>query len=181
MTAQSALLKSIVSTARLIFAARAASLFLYVEDTDELEFAAVAGYGEDELPGTRLPAGHGITGWVFTTGEPLVLDDVSTDPRFAHDFAAGTGYVPKGMMAFPLLYEGDVSGVLSVLDREASFSLAEMELLGQFATQAAIALEVVRSGERGTLAPELARLVERLQAKGKTGLALAAALADALD
>ena len=48
-------------------------------------------------------------------------------------------------MAVPLLDEERVLGVLQVLDRpqEARFSLQEMELLGLFATQAAIALSLL--------------------------------------
>jgi GAF domain-containing protein len=53
-------------------------------------------------------------------------------------------------MAVPLLYEERSLGVLEVLDRpqEARFSLAEMELLGLFANQAAIALDLLQRGRR---------------------------------
>ena len=137
---------SIVETARAIFSAQAASIFLLDEETDELVFEAVAGEGEDDLVGMRLPSGTGIAGWVVSSRQPLVIEDVSTDPRFGREVAEATGYMPKGLMAVPLLLEERSLGVLEVLDRpqRSRFSLAEMELLGLFAGQAAIALDLLQ-------------------------------------
>jgi GAF domain-containing protein len=139
------LLTAISEVARGIFGATASSILLLDEETDELVFEAVAGYGEDELIGLRFPSDTGIAGWVLSTRTPLILDDVQNDPRFAKDFAAGTGYIPQGLMAVPLLHDERALGVLEVLDRPAqsAFSLQEMELLGLFANQAAIALDLL--------------------------------------
>ena len=63
------------------------------------------GEGEESLLGMRFPADHGIAGWVLATRTPLVIEDVRKDPRFATDVAEGTGYVPSGLMAAPLLHE----------------------------------------------------------------------------
>jgi GAF domain-containing protein len=144
-----ALLQSIVEVACAIFSARASSIFLLDEDADELVFEAVAGEGADTLLGRRLPSSTGIAGWVLVTRQPLVLEDVSGDPRFARDAAESTGYVPRGLMAVPLLHEERALGVLQVLDRESErFSLAEMDLLSLFANQAAIALDLLGRGRR---------------------------------
>ena len=48
---QRTLLESIVDVARSIFHAKAASVFLYDEETDELVFEAVSGEGEDRSSG----------------------------------------------------------------------------------------------------------------------------------
>lgn len=147
--ASGSLLQSIVEVARAIFSARASSIFLLDEEADELVFEAVAGEGQDELVGRRLPSSTGIAGWVLVTRQPLVLEDVSGDPRFARDAAESTGYVPRGLMAVPLLHGEQALGVLQVLDRESErFSLAEMELLGLFAAQAAIALDLLARAQR---------------------------------
>ncbi len=139
------LLGAITEVARGIFGATASSILLLDEEADELVFEAVAGYGEDELLGLRFPSSTGIAGWVLSTRTPLILDDVQNDPRFAKAFAADTGYVPQGLMAVPLLYDERALGVLEVLDRpqQSTFSLQEMELLGLFAHQAAIALDLL--------------------------------------
>jgi GAF domain-containing protein len=145
-----ALLQSITDVARAIFGAPASSIFLVDEEADELVFEAVSGEGSDALVGTRCPSSTGIAGWVLTTRQPLVLEDVEQDPRFAREFAATTGYVPKSLMAVPLLHEERVLGVLEVLDRphRPGFALEEMELLGLFANQAAIALDLLQRARR---------------------------------
>jgi GAF domain-containing protein len=167
------LLGSIVEVARSIFRARASSILLLDEATDELVFEAVAGEGEDTLVGRRLPSSTGIAGWVLTTRQPLVLEDVTQDPRFARDAAETTGYVPKGMMSVPLLHDERGLGVLNVLDRpqRARFSLTEMELLGQFGNQAAIALALLQR----------ARAARRVLDDGEGDAALVARLAATLE
>ena len=144
------LLQSIVEVARAIFGARASSIFLLDEATDELVFEAVAGEGADTLIGTRIPSSTGIAGWVLVTRQPLVLEDVTQDPRFARDVAERTGYVPQGMMSVPLLHEERALGVLNVLDRpqQARFTLEEMDLLGMIANQAAVGLELLQRALR---------------------------------
>ena len=80
-------------------------------------FAAVADESEQSLLGMRIPSSTGIAGWVLSSRTPLVIDDLQNDPRFARDVAEQTGYVPKGLMAVPLLHDERVLGVLQVLDR----------------------------------------------------------------
>lgn len=171
-----ALLGSIVQVARAIFHARAASVLLLDDATDELVFEAVVGEGEDTLLGRRFPSGTGIAGWVLGTRQPLVLADVAADPRFSADTAQSTGFVPKGIMAVPLLHDEDALGVLEVLDRpaDARFRIEEVDLLGLFGIQAAAALALLRrartaaaalDGQEGDLAA-LARIATRLAALG---------------
>jgi GAF domain-containing protein len=127
----------------------------------------VAGEGSDDLVGRRFPADTGIAGWVLATRQPLVLEDVEGDPRFGREAAESTGYVPKGMMAVPLLHEDTALGVLSVLDRpkDTRFTLAEMDLLGRFANQAAVGLDLLLRARRARAAldgadDELQRLAQ---------------------
>jgi GAF domain-containing protein len=111
---------------------------------------AVAGEGAGTLVGTRFPSSTGIAGWVLVTRQPLVIDDLSQDPRFARDVAESLGYVPRALMAVPLLHEERALGVLEVLDRVrgSRFALEEMDLLGLFGSQAAIALDLLQRARR---------------------------------
>jgi GAF domain-containing protein len=167
------LLQSVVEVARAIFGAKASSIFLLDEEADELVFEAVAGEGADTLVGQRFPSSTGIAGWVLVTRQPLVIEDVTQDPRFGKEVAESTGYVPNGLMAVPLLHEESALGVLEVLDRRADrpFSLDEMNLLALFAGQAAIALALLQKGRRA----------QALIAGGEEELAAAARIATALD
>jgi GAF domain-containing protein len=145
-----ALLRSIVDVARAIFKAKASSILLLDEATDELVFEAAADEASESLIGKRFPSSTGIAGFVLVSRQPLVIEDVLSDPRFSRETAESTGFVPKGLMAVPLLHEERALGVLEVLDRpkDARFTLAEMELLGLFANQAAIALDLLQRARR---------------------------------
>jgi GAF domain-containing protein len=184
-----ALLQSVVEVARAIFAAKASSVFLLDEENDELVFEAVAGEGAEALVGQRIPSSTGVAGWVLVTRQPLVLEDVGTDPRFAREVAESTGYVPQGLMCVPLLHEEKSLGVLNVLDRASQFTLEEMELLGLFANQAAIALDLLQRARRaqavlaetGDDAEALARVAGLLEGEqGEAGRKLLGALAELL-
>jgi len=148
------LLRSIVEVARAIFGAQRSSIFLYDEEADELVFEAVAGEEEQGLVGSRLPSSTGIAGWTLVSRQPLVIEDLTQDPRHAREVAEKTGYVPKGLMSVPLLFGERALGVLQVLDRpqRPGFSLQEMELLGLFANQAAIALDLLQRSRRAKAA-----------------------------
>jgi len=183
-----ALLRSVVEVARAIFAARASSVLLLDEASNELVFEAVVGEGEERLLGVRFPAGTGVAGWVLATRTPLVIEDVRRDPRFAKDVAEGTGYVPEGLMAVPLLHEERALGVLEVLDRKTKFTLEEMELLGLFGAQAAIALDLLQRAREAEAAlagdgrlAVVARVAAALESReDEAGARLLAALEEVL-
>ncbi len=187
------LLQSVVETARAIFSAKAASVFLLDEEADELVFEAVAGEGAGDLVGKRFPSSTGVAGWVLVTRQPLVVDDLGEDPRFSREAAESTGYVPRGLMAVPLLVEERALGVLEVLDRsrEARFTLREMDLLSLFANQAAVALDLLQrarraqsaldgDGEAGALARVAARFETADEERRAAGLRLLRALDELL-
>jgi GAF domain-containing protein len=171
-----ALLQSVVEVARALFRAKASSIFLLDEPADELVFEAVAGEGADELIGKRFPSSTGIAGWVLVTRQPLVIEDVAADARFGREAAESTGYVPKGLMAVPLLHDERALGVLEVLDRptDTRFTLKEMDLLSAFANQAAISLDLLQRARRAraALADDgdaalLARVAAKLEQRGE--------------
>jgi GAF domain-containing protein len=181
-----ALLQATVEVARAIFRAKASSVLLLDEEADELVFEAVSGQGSDTLLAQRFPSSTGVAGWVLVTRQPLVIDDLTKDTRFSRDAAESTGYMPRSLMAVPLLVDDRALGVLEVLDRPESepFSLADMNLLGLFGNQAAIALDLLQRARRaraaldgeGELARFAVKLEEATDERRAAGLALLRAL-----
>ncbi|GAA1664118.1 GAF domain-containing protein [Fodinicola feengrottensis] len=147
-----ALLQSVVEVAKAIFGAAASSVFLLDEPAGELVFQAVAGEGEDFLVGTRMPANRGIAGWVVSSGQAMIADDLAANRSFARDLAESTKYVPQALMAAPLLSDDDVLGVLQVLDpaQQCRSDLGDLDLLSLFANQAATAIRVAQPCPRCT-------------------------------
>jgi len=138
------LLESIVKTAAQIFGAAAASILLFNEDADALEFKVAFGPSNQNLIGKMFPSDKGIAGFVFMTGQPISTSNVREDKRFNQEFAKSTGYVPQSILATPLLSADDrVIGVMEVLDKldKSTFDMQDMELMGLFAQQAAMAID----------------------------------------
>ncbi len=139
-----ALLKSIVEAAGRIFNAQAASLLLVLEQEQVLEFKVAYNQAKSQdLIGRRFPMTQGIAGYVVMTGQPIAVSNVRQDPRFNRDFAQSTGYVPNSILATPLVSGDRIIGVMEVLDKinAESFGMQDMDLLGMFANQAAIAID----------------------------------------
>jgi GAF domain-containing protein len=159
-----AVLRSVAEATVTMFDAEAASIALHEPARDELVIRVAAGtFGEGAL-GLAFAADQGIAGYVFTTGQPLAVSDVGRDPRFGRSVAETTGYVPRSILAVPLVDEAGSIGVLEVLDRrgEGGFSLRDIDLAGVFAHQAAVAIRASRV-ERDVaelLRGSLARLAE---------------------
>jgi GAF domain-containing protein len=80
---------------------------------------------------------------VVSSGQPIAVQDVRADPRFAADVAESTGYVPRSILAAPLTASGEPVGVIEVLDRSPLDGRDDMDLLARLAAQAALALELV--------------------------------------
>ena len=137
------LLDSIVEAAARIFGAAAASILLVNEEEQVLEFKVAYGPSERDLVGTKFPLDKGIAGYVVMTGQPIATSNVSQDARFDQEFAKSTGYVPDSILATPLLSGDRIIGVMEVLDKidASSFGMQDMELLGMFAQQAALAID----------------------------------------
>jgi GAF domain-containing protein len=141
-----AVLRSVADATVTLFDAEAASIALYDPAADRLVIRVAAGTAGEGAVGLALVPSEGIAGYVFTTGQPLAVSDVSADPRFDRSAAEGTGYVPRSILAVPLVDDGGTIGVLEVLDRrgDAGFGLRDIELAGVFARQAAVAIRASR-------------------------------------
>ena len=165
-TAEDELLTSAVALARRAFGAAACSVALLDDDGEHLVFVAAEGDGASEVVGLRLPVSLGIAGWAVSSGQPIAVDQVQRDPRFARDVAESTGYVPRTILAAPLETADSVLGVIEVLDRTPVAQRDDLGLLSLVAHQLALGLQLSRrtselssgAGPGGELAGALADL-----------------------
>jgi GAF domain-containing protein len=181
--AGTAVLRSIVDATAALFGAEAASLALHDPATDRLVFAVAAGEHGQGVVGLAIGSSEGVAGYVFSTGQPLALSDVASDARFGRDTAEQTGYVPRSLIAVPLVDDEGILGVLEVLDKrgDGGFDLRDVELATVFARQATVAIRSSRI-ERDTASLLRAVLVaaDQATAAGSDGGADGGAIA-ALD
>jgi GAF domain-containing protein len=149
---------------RRIFGAAACSLALLDTDDEHLVFRAASGAGAGEVLGLRLAATRGIAGWVVSSGQAIAVHDVRADPRFASDVAQSTGYVPRSILAAPMIAAGEAVGVVEVLDATRFTDREGLDLVTLLAALGAVAVEVLAASAPVTppgpsdVVRELARL-----------------------
>src|ERR1700761_7092579 len=59
------------------------SMLMVDEKSGELYYAIAVGENAESLKGLRVPLGEGVAGWVASTGNPLVVPDVTLDPHWS--------------------------------------------------------------------------------------------------
>jgi len=152
-------LNALCAAARTVTGAAAVSVAVVADEG--LRYVASDGAGADEIVGTVLTSGRGLASFVAASGQSLAIGRVTSDPRFAQDVAERTGYVPTAMLLIPVLdTDGDVGGVLSVLDR-APVAIGDADALavaGRFADVATHLIADVADDEAAGLAARVARL-----------------------
>ncbi len=108
-----ALLHRIASAAQELTATESAGILLQDEATQELCFVTATTFAEEILH-VPVPIEQSIAGACFTSGAPVVVPDVSCDPRYFGEFEKRTGVKARSLLAVPLQYRERRIGVLEV-------------------------------------------------------------------
>jgi sigma-B regulation protein RsbU (phosphoserine phosphatase) len=112
---------------------------LLLNEDEELEMKLAVQYGEKvEVP--RVKLGEGVVGYAALHREPVLVSDVSQDPRYI-------SIVPdvRSELAIPLLIKDRCIGVVDLESPELdAFSKRDVEILTLLASQAAVAIENAR-------------------------------------
>ncbi len=145
------LLEMIVATAAQVISSNAASLLLIDETAQDLIFEVALGQKADAVKRFHVPLGHGIAGLVAATGQPMAISNAQNDARHASNISSDIDYKPQSILCVPLFYSDRIIGVLELLDKRdksnviTTFTPADIETLGHFANQAAVAIEQSRA------------------------------------
>jgi diguanylate cyclase (GGDEF)-like protein len=133
------LLDHIVTIIREVMGYYMVALLLPGSKAGELRVGAHSGYAVD-ITGLTISVDEGITGWVFTNGEPKIVPDVRAEPRYI-----GVDDKVRSELAFPLISRGRVVGVLNAESQQAdAFSEADVALMSAVGSQLASSLEVAQ-------------------------------------
>jgi len=136
-------LESLVSVTCRAFGYENGALLMVDAATGDLVVEAAYGY-QNPVVGVRVAVGTGISGWVARTGNPLMVDDVSADPRYYQ-----VDDRVRSELAVPLIAEGKVLGVFNVEStRLAAFGQRDLHLLGTLASYAVVAIQNARLYEQ---------------------------------
>ena len=150
------LLHEIIESTKAMVEAEASSLFLLTDDGASLELTIPTGPATAQVSGKKIPADHGISGWVVQHQEPVIIEDVQKDARFKGELLKKPTFQSNNMMCVPLNNnKGTTIGVLQVINVDDGYLTKEMlTLIQTLANQAATALENVKVKQQ-QLASEL--------------------------
>jgi sigma-B regulation protein RsbU (phosphoserine phosphatase) len=134
-----ALLTRIASLTKRIIDYRTFGILLLNEESQELEMKLAVRYGEEgAVKSVRM--GVGLIGWAAQNREPVLVSDVSKDPRYIHAVKD-----VRSELVIPLLLKDRVIGVFDLESPELdAFSKEHAEVLTLLASQAAVAIENAR-------------------------------------
>ncbi len=147
-----ALLTRIASLTKRLIDYRTFGILLLDEDTQHLEMKLAVRYGQGaESKNFRL--GEGLVGWAAQHKEPVLVSDVSQDPRYINLVADA-----RSELVIPMLIKDRCIGVFDLESPELdAFSKEHQELLTLLASQAAVAIDNARLYE------EVRRNEERIE------------------
>jgi len=118
---------------------RTFGILLLDEDTGILEIKRAVRYG-DEMNLPRVKLGAGIVGYAALHKEPVLVPDVSVDPRYIKVVEDC-----RSELAIPLLLKDRCIGVFDLESPELdAFNKEHVEILTLLASQAAVAIENAR-------------------------------------
>jgi signal transduction histidine kinase len=139
------ILVDIAERARELAKADAATIAIAGSTPDQLVVTAAVGARASELQGQPVPAVGSISGDVMRTGKPLVLEDVSADPRADQRIVQLGRHGPA--LFVPLRVRGRATGTLMVANLKGGrrFDQQTLQLVETFADQASVAIEYGRA------------------------------------
>lgn len=132
---------------------------VYIKDGAKDGFlTARCKFGSDEktdLVRYEISERDGVIGYVFRTGELLVIDDINADPRFKSVYKnrPTVKYNTGTCMIVPLVYLGDLVGVMTIADKKngRTFSSSDVRLMLSIAKDLGLMIgtspEIYKSGE----------------------------------
>jgi GAF domain-containing protein len=157
------LLQAVVHLIKEMFGYYNVNIFLRDRETEALLLkAGVGGYVDDVPPlGSGVASDReGIVGWIAANGEPLLVNDVSTDPRY---YATPELPDTRSELGVPIKVRGDVVGTLDVQSTELNaFDEDDLITLQNMADQIGVAVANARLFEAEQRRAEQFRVISEV-------------------
>jgi signal transduction histidine kinase len=139
------LLAVIVGEVRFVLNCEGAAVVLYDPEKDDFYWRTVEDKGDflasarEEI---RIPKDQGVVGWVFSTGEPALINDAANEPRLYRPVEDKSGFRPRNLICVPLQTKDKRLGALYALGKvEGSFTDEDVEIMEALSSSIALALD----------------------------------------
>jgi diguanylate cyclase (GGDEF)-like protein/PAS domain S-box-containing protein len=135
------LLNSIARRALELIGGVYCNCYLYRPEEDTMERVATAG---QELFPTKAfhKRGEGFVGYIWATGVPLVVDDYRSWPERKREYDS---FPSRALVGAPIRWGEELLGIIDIMSYAPHrYTQTDMDMLGMFATHAAIAIRNAR-------------------------------------
>ena len=123
------------------------TLFLNDSETGELYSRVAMGNFQREI---RILNTSGVAGYVFTTGEGVVIHDAYSDTRFNRSVDEQTGFETRNILCVPIkTAKGEIIGVAQILNKKKGrFTRNDLSRFDAMVAQGSLALQSAQFIER---------------------------------
>lgn len=112
---------------------------------NELQFAVSFNTRTKTRMEQSLKLGQGIAGYVAAKGESIIVNDAEKSPHFLPDVDQSSGFKTRSVLCVPMISQGQVIGVIQVLNKiDGDFVSGDEDLLQSVASSVSIAIENAR-------------------------------------
>jgi len=156
-----AILKVALDNVLSIMSGTIGGILLLDEQTGTLSYRVHRGLSKKYAKEFRMKMGQGISGRVAKSSKPILLEDISTNPRTSSTDLATTEGV-KAFISVPLRAKDKVLGVINVASHQPHhFTINDKNLLSSIGDQLGVAIEQTRLYEHLKNARERYRRLAR--------------------
>lgn len=152
-----ALLRRIISAATELIHAAAASIMLHDSASNELRFAIATNINPHEMEDIVVPLEGSIAGWIFTHGEPRVIQDVAQEPGHFQGVDNKIEFHTHNLLGVPMRTHKRVIGVLQAVNKRNNepFTENDIDTLTTLASMAGTAIENARLFQQSDFIAEM--------------------------
>ncbi|HET6371105.1 MAG TPA: sensor domain-containing diguanylate cyclase, partial [Nitrospiria bacterium] len=135
------LFRSILDKSTEFLQAEQGSLMVLEEENNVLSIRAIKGLNKTLVEMLRIHPGEGISGRVYESGLPMLVQDITSDQRVSQP--PRSRYKTGSFISAPLKLHNRTIGVINVADKTTGspFSDGDLELLTAIGSYASVAIE----------------------------------------
>jgi signal transduction histidine kinase len=139
------LLKLILNEAAALTGAEVASILLLNPQTRQLHFRTTSGVMPVGMKNMPVPLNNSIAGAVLQANQPLIIDDVTRDPRWHSQVAQAINFETRCILGVPMHDQNRPVGVLESINKnDGHFTEEDVNTLSILADIAGVAVERAR-------------------------------------
>ncbi|MBR6198985.1 MAG: GAF domain-containing sensor histidine kinase [Spirochaetales bacterium] len=141
------LLGQITVKAAQIMHAQDCTIFLTQKNSDELFVRSTQSEQRKQVQQIKVKKGEGIVGTVVATGEPIIANDLSNEPRWKKAISEDLHFKTKSIICTPMVFNGVIIGAIEAInkiDNEDGFLPSDLRVLTIISNQTAKAIETTK-------------------------------------